>query len=154
MGSHLVWPFKPRLFVLGHYCLNGTSFPTQYPCPVGYFNNATGKQSLDDCMPCTAGSYCGTTGLSEPTGPCDNGWYCVRAAVSSKPYDIGNTSYSLANVTVNCFCSINETGGMCAPGEYCPLGSARPIICDGGRIYIIQINLNFLLIIIVSYSNY
>lgn len=93
----------------------------------------TGKQSLSDCVPCTPGSYCETTGLSEPTDLCDEGWYCVRAAVSSRPFDIGNTSYTEANVTVNCFCSINETGGMCAPGEYCPRGSSRPLDCEAGK---------------------
>lgn len=93
---------------------------------------------MEDCVPCTPGSYCETTGLSEPTNPCDEGWYCVRAAVSSRPFDIGNTSYTDANVTVNCFCSINETGGMCAPGEYCPRGSSRPLNCEAGKLDVIN----------------
>lgn len=91
-----------------------------------------GKQSIDDCVPCIAGSYCETTGLAEPSGLCDEGWYCVRGAISSKPYDVGSVGYDSLNVTVNCYCSVNETGGICTPGEYCPRGSSRPQDCDPG----------------------
>ena len=98
-----------------------------------WFIISAGQQSEADCIPCTPGSYCETTGLSVPTALCDEGWYCVRAAVSPRPYDIGNTSYIDANVTSNCFCAIDETGGMCQPGQYCPRGSSQPLDCYGGK---------------------
>ena len=39
-----------------------------------YFNE-TGAKDVGDCLPCTPGSYCGTDGLSYPTGLCESGWY-------------------------------------------------------------------------------
>ena len=50
-----------------------TSNPTR--CPAGTFSNATGNAVAGDCTDCTQGQYCETTGLTEPTGPCDAGVY-------------------------------------------------------------------------------
>lgn len=86
-------------------------------------------------MPCVAGSYCGSAGLAEPTDLCDEGWYCIRGAVSARPYDVGSVDYTNLNVSANCYCGVEETGGMCSPGEYCPRGSSRPQNCDAGKKY-------------------
>lgn len=54
----------------GHYCPNGTEYPTQYPCPpgiqnhvpghpaLGTFTNLTNLASASECMRCYAGQYC------------------------------------------------------------------------------------------------
>ena len=112
---------------VGHYCPEGTAFSTQYPCDKGYYNGATGKQSVADCIPCDAGQYCGTPGLSAPTADCDAGWYCTRGAWSAQPTEIGNYT------APDCFCPVNQTGGQCQIGYYCPLGSAAPVECTAGK---------------------
>ena len=57
----------------GYYCPAKTKYATEFPCPRGTFNNQTYRVSVDDCMPCTGGSYCETEGLSEPTALCNAG---------------------------------------------------------------------------------
>ena len=52
----------------GHYCPAGTTLPNQHPCPIGSFNPRQRTDSLAGCMPCTAGQYCPSVGLSEPAG--------------------------------------------------------------------------------------
>ena len=55
----------------GGFCDSG------YYCPVG----STGM------TPCTAGMYCATGGLSEPSGNCTAGYYCSGLATSPNPSD-------------------------------------------------------------------
>ena len=60
-----------------------------------------------------AGKYCAGDGLAEPTGDCAAGWYCARGAFDSRP-----TFWM--NITEEPLCpiySLNETGGVCWPGE-------------------------------------
>ena len=59
-------------------------------------------------MECTAGSYCGTNGLSYPTGLCTAGYYCS-----------GGSSTPIQN--------------DCPLGSYCPAGSQGPISCPDGQ---------------------
>ena len=87
--------------VSGHFCLNGTSYPTQYPCPPGTFNALEQGAELGDCHPCPGGEYCEGQGNAAPTGNCTEGWYCQGGA-------------DAPNTTTN--------GGRCQPGYYCPLG--------------------------------
>ena len=75
--------------------------------PVGTFSNATGLRSSDECYNCTGGSYCATTGLTQPTGLCGPGYYCEERSVAMEP--------------VTSFCPI---------GSYCPEGVAQPIPCQ------------------------
>jgi len=46
----------------GYYCPLGTS--VQIPCPAGTYNPSQGKSALTDCIACTAGSYCESSGLA------------------------------------------------------------------------------------------
>ena len=39
--------------MLGAYCLVSTSWPYEYECPPGTFNNKTGADDDYDCLPCT-----------------------------------------------------------------------------------------------------
>ena len=75
LGSIKVWLTFVLLFSFnpGYYCPAKTKYATEYPCPRGTFNNQTHRVSVDDCMPCSGGSYCETEGLSEPTGLCNPG---------------------------------------------------------------------------------
>ena len=77
---------------LGHYCLINTEFDSQYPCPNGTYNNQTGSTSPSDCQLCPAGYYCPTTGLAEPAGLCDPGYYCVLGSWDATPVYLGDDS--------------------------------------------------------------
>ncbi|NXX30207.1 AB24G protein, partial [Nicator chloris] len=103
-GSPLSGPC-PR----GHYCPEGTPFPV--PCPAGTFNNATGEcGSQDSCVPCSPGAFCASAGLSSPTGPCSQGFYCP------------------AN-----FSSVSPTAFLCPKGHFCGSGTALPRPCPAGQ---------------------
>ncbi|EDO39339.1 predicted protein, partial [Nematostella vectensis] len=115
----------------GHYCPNGTKTEFQYPCPRGTFNNQTGQQAFSACEPCLPGKYCGSEGLTNPSGDCAKGFYCVRGAWSREPTDMGVMRY-FSNAS-QCYCSNETTGGMCQPGEFCPEGSQQPTPCTPGK---------------------
>ena len=48
---------------VGFVCPKGTKRGTEFPCPAGTYNNRTGLERKEDCVPCTTGHYCpqGTT---------------------------------------------------------------------------------------------
>ena len=66
-----------------------------------------------------AGKYCGSDGLSEPTGDCAQGYYCSGGAYTDQPtqYPVGSERYTL-NDTICPIYSVNETGGICQPGKF------------------------------------
>ncbi|CAG6003426.1 unnamed protein product, partial [Menidia menidia] len=97
----------------GYICPKGTKHPQQHPCPVGTWSSSLGAQNVTSCLPCPPGLYCNSTGLSQPSGLCDNGYYCSKGAGLSKPTD-------------------DVTGNICPVGHYCPKGSAFPILCPDG----------------------
>ncbi|XP_061449372.1 neurogenic locus notch homolog protein 4-like [Rhineura floridana] len=108
----------------GFYCPEGTRFATEFPCPRGYYNPDPMAQSLDSCLPCLPGHYCGKenltavsgkceAGLSAPSGECAAGFYCTGGASSPKPLD-------------------GVTGNICPQGTYCPVGSPAPTLCPPG----------------------
>ncbi|XP_075462630.1 uncharacterized protein LOC142498006 [Ascaphus truei] len=66
----------------GFYCPKETKHATQFPCPRGYYNPDPSTHSLDSCLPCTPGHYCGTEGLSIVSGKCDPG-ECVAGEAPS-----------------------------------------------------------------------
>ena len=47
-------------------------------------------------------------------GDCDAAFYCDRGANVSQPTD-------------------GVTGGVCPAGNYCPQGTAVPVLCEDGR---------------------
>ncbi|KAM6987470.1 uncharacterized protein LKV04_010315 [Tautogolabrus adspersus] len=97
----------------GYICPRGTMFPQQHPCPVGTWSSTVGAQNLSSCWPCPPGLYCNSSGLRQPTGVCDTGYYCSGGAVSSRPSD-------------------GVTGDICPLGHYCPMGSLSPVLCPDG----------------------
>ncbi|XP_074535630.1 uncharacterized protein LOC141797845 [Halichoeres trimaculatus] len=88
-------------------------FPQQHPCPVGTWSSIVGAHNLSSCWPCPPGLHCNSTGLSQPSGVCDTGYYCTGGAFSSMPLD-------------------GQTGDICPVGHYCPMGSASPVLCPDG----------------------
>lgn len=85
----------------GLYCAEGSSRGTD--CPLGTFLGAEGASTVDDCLSCTAGSYCGDLGLAEPTDLCAEGYYCGTGETEAEPL-----------------------AGECPPGYACPAGSISP----------------------------
>ena len=67
----------------GFYCPGVTINPL--PCPRGTFSNNEGLFNVSSCDPCIPGSYCYNESLTEPTGLCDAGHYCLSGAVVSNP---------------------------------------------------------------------
>ena len=57
----------------GHYCPAGTEYSDQYKCSIGTFNPIQLQTDVSACLNCTAGTYCQTTGLSNPTANCRYG---------------------------------------------------------------------------------
>jgi len=93
---------------LGHFCPNGTSSATQFPCPAGTYGNGTDLVRQDDCTPCPEGSYC-TGGLN----------YYVECPAGT-----------YANVTGT---SDVAECVECPAGHYCIRGSIQPRQCGTGR---------------------
>lgn len=98
----------------GFYCPNGTMTSRENPCPVGTYSNTTGLESLAECRDCPAGYYCEAENITEPTGKCHPGYFCVLKEVTPSP-----------NVTT-------VTGGPCPQGTYCAEGWSNPTPCPKG----------------------
>lgn len=96
----------------GHYCRQQTSTPS--PCPTGTFSNDTHLLDSSNCTLCSYGTYCGNTGLTQPSATCWAGFYCLNGAQSPN------------NPTED------STGGPCSIGHYCPNGTALPLGCPAG----------------------
>jgi hypothetical protein len=105
---------------MGYYCLAGTQYTLQYPCPAGTFNNKTLRESLADCELAPPGSYSQGSGNVNPTGQCSVGYYCPGGAVTSTPSCEGPAG------------TICSTGGRCAPGQVCGEGTSSPSGCPPG----------------------
>ncbi|XP_058655214.1 SCO-spondin isoform X4 [Onychostoma macrolepis] len=95
---------------VGHYCPEGTSLPL--PCPLGTFSNSLYVTENTRCSLCPAGEFCGSVGLSRPSGLCREGFYCPAGASSSTGSD--------------------SEGGLCPQAHFCPTGSAVPVPCPAG----------------------
>ena len=97
----------------GHYCEIGTEEPTR--CPNGTYRDVEFGESESDCTTCILGHYCGSEGLSNATGPCDPGFYCLRGNVDPNPTGIDDS-----------------IGGPCPIGHYCLEGTSYPLECPSG----------------------
>ena len=91
----------------GSYCPEGAAPPSA--CSPGTFNNYEGATSDADCIACPRGFYCDSADSPEPTGPCDEGWYCEGSETSAQP-----------------------TGKKAPVGKFAPQGSPAPIKCERG----------------------
>ena len=118
----------------GRYCLkagvSNTNGPTD--CSASKYTYEDGSDSIDDCLPCTAGSYCPTGGYVP--FDCPVGQYCVKGVTAPT-----NCPINTVRVTVGAayeracqqcpggyFCDIiglgTLTGKQCSLGKFCPIG--------------------------------
>uniref|UniRef100_A0A7S3JP84 Chitin-binding type-2 domain-containing protein n=1 Tax=Aureoumbra lagunensis TaxID=44058 RepID=A0A7S3JP84_9STRA len=91
----------------GAYCPEGSKVPIL--CPIGTYSEFSGQSDLSTCQNCTAGRFCASEGLSEPTADIDAGYYGGSGVSTSRP-----------------------TETRCPQGFYCPRGSRLPIRCPAG----------------------
>ncbi|XP_053503641.1 sushi, von Willebrand factor type A, EGF and pentraxin domain-containing protein 1-like [Ictalurus furcatus] len=99
----------------GYYCPKGTRYATQFPCPVGSYNQKEGMVSLNSCLLCPVGHFCPFAGLAEPAGLCMPGYWCREGSHSASP-------------------SAGSTGSLCPVGHYCPKGTTSPLACPLGTL--------------------
>ena len=55
MMNEPVTDYIPYPCPIGHYCVNGTRFSTEYPCPSGTYGPIEKLQSEEECSPCDPG---------------------------------------------------------------------------------------------------
>ena len=85
-GSYLFQPANVNFGGLcppGHFCPSGTSLPQQ--CPLGTYLPSYLGSSVKSCLPCPGGYHCNATGLANPYGKCNAGYYCISGAKSPRP---------------------------------------------------------------------
>ncbi|KAL8173677.1 UNVERIFIED_CONTAM: hypothetical protein K2H54_015635 [Gekko kuhli] len=89
---------------------------------MGTYGPKPGATGESECEPCPAGMFCSSPGLSQPTGPCLQGYYCTRGAVSRAPikHRVDAASFLLTG------------NDICPPGHYCPNGTGYPVPCLPG----------------------
>jgi hypothetical protein len=112
------------------YCPPGSVFSNQVlqpaACPLGYYCSFAAGASV--ALPCPAGRYGGSTGLTSPScsGPCTQGWFC--AAGSTSP-----TQYTSASCPVGSWCNAaNGTAVQpCAGGYYGATAGLSTPTCSG-----------------------
>lgn len=96
----------------GSFCPQGSWAPQ--PCYAGRYSASRGLAADSTCTVCPPMMHCNGTGLTEPTGLCDAGYYCSGGASARAPVD-------------------GVTGALCAAGFACPTGSAAQTPCGVGE---------------------
>ena len=76
------------------------------PYATGTYSNESSLHDESECTICPGGWYCETAALTEPTGECGEGYYCVEGSTEKEP-----------------------AGDFCNIGAYCPTGVSQPIPC-------------------------
>lgn len=128
----------------GHYCLANARI--ENPCPIGTWGPTHALGSPDECYPCPAGSYCKTHGRathahcsewnwcpegSTKEGNCPGGYYCHQHTEVLSPCYGGYYCPATSS-------SAEVPPFRCQKGYYCPPGSAAPIECPWGTVYVIN----------------
>ena len=72
-ASILTGVIYPTQCTAGNYCPSGTKTEKQFPCPAGTYSNDTGLERSSQCTPCPPKRFCGSPGLTKPSGPCAAG---------------------------------------------------------------------------------
>ncbi|XP_075765836.1 uncharacterized protein LOC106731521 [Pelodiscus sinensis] len=118
---------------LGSYCAAGSTMPRL--CPPGTFSNLLGQSMVSQCQICPSGFYCAGSGLSAPTGECQEGYYCDNSQGPVSDFTLypcpqgfycppgthQSTQYSCPPGTFGSrqkLKNIQECQG-CPPGKYC-----------------------------------
>ncbi|CAB1443712.1 unnamed protein product [Pleuronectes platessa] len=138
----------PLVCPQGFYCPEVTSAPES--CPEGTYSSRHALSDRSECSPCGGGQYCTGVGLKEPSGSCQERFYCREGAKSAEvcvqqevtvlqlpsapspvppaPSAIAPASADLRSVSA-VHQGLNNTSpsGPCFPGFYCTGGSASPV---------------------------
>ena len=70
----------------GYFCPEQTETPV--PCTNGTYRDVTHGAQSSDCFACKLGGYCGSTNMTDVSGPCDAGFYCIRGSKVPNPAGI------------------------------------------------------------------
>ena len=138
----------PTLCRPGYACPAGSVTGLENPCPAGTFSPLAGIASTAECQPCSAGMWCGSAGLTAPTGSCAAGYYCTGGSSVSAPRAAGsfscsavsgaglgcppyfnrtsNSSYPASSLYVSTAVVPVTVGDICPLGHVCPAGSRAP----------------------------
>ncbi|KAL8427177.1 hypothetical protein Efla_006804 [Eimeria flavescens] len=106
----------------GHFCPEGTFDGGEHPCPLGTYNGEKGAKTASECITCPAGQFCGSRGLTKPSGDCFAGFYCKGGAWSPAPSALERNPDG----------DFYFSGGLCPSGHYCPEGADAPKACPEG----------------------
>ncbi|CAK9111400.1 Ribonuclease inhibitor (Ribonuclease/angiogenin inhibitor 1), partial [Durusdinium trenchii] len=115
----------------GMFCPTGTRFADEFPCPVGFYNDQEGKESVDDCLVCPApaGLAC-QQGSSQSAGAmlvdCPVGHFCPE---NQPPQPCPSGTFASQTGFADSSCE-----AFCPDGSWCPAGSsnARQSLCPAG----------------------
>ncbi|XP_028816958.1 zonadhesin [Denticeps clupeoides] len=136
----------PLLCPQGYFCPSNVSQAKPLPCPKGTFGLTNGLTAADECTPCSFGHFCGSEGLSQPSGTCSPGFLCLVRAEVPNPTD--NRTGALC--PPGAFCQMGVIAGDCSPGyfcswgsssaeeapcpvgAFCPRGATTPVLCETG----------------------
>lgn len=69
---------KIELCLAGSFCPGANAMPIT--CPIGFYC----PYGSNIPVPCTSGMYCDTTGLIEPAGECDPGYFCTYTTIPNE----------------------------------------------------------------------
>ena len=125
VGSYEPVPCDP-----GYYCpINSVSVVAGNKCPQGTYSSVSPIGVSTDCINCPPGSYC-PLGSGSPTF-CPPGTY---NQFSSK-YDPNDCLSCSLGTACPKYGNIKDNGVLCAPGYYCPAGTAYPTQnpCPAGK---------------------
>ena len=75
--------------------------------------------NASQCSACPGGSFCGDSGLTAASGPCNAGFWCSVGSAHPNASECDSRGVG---------CS-SGCGGICPKGTYCPRGSALPTPC-------------------------
>lgn len=102
------------------------------PCPTGSISALSGRTSLTDCSPCPSGSFCNSSALKEPSGPCSPGltvqfqngkwWLSWSKRVS---FPLLNNMVQLLCITNAAVFSVRNLTESSITGYFCSLGSSE-----------------------------
>lgn len=129
--------------------MEGSVVPS--PCLMGSVSASAGRTSLADCPPCPSGSFCNSSGLTEPSGPCSPGltdqhdhgkWFqkielfkCLfLSCISSLNW--ATVSHECCRLSVRCLIALSTTGHVCSLGstEPSPVSQSYGDVCPMGHI--------------------
>ncbi|KAM9734328.1 uncharacterized protein ACNS7B_016072 [Menidia menidia] len=115
--------FRPSVCPVGHFCPAGQILGFKFPCPPGTVQSQLGASSADACHPCPVGMFCSRSGLSQPSGHCQAGYFCPAGSTSPNSTEIqGNLART----------------HLCPSGYYCPSGTGYPLPCPVGSLSMFQ----------------